>query len=87
MMLLRDELAGLFANMNRYSGGSDRPFWLEAWVGGRHVVERVSGTIVINHLLVGIVGSFQPDKLSRAFQGDEDATFSLTCEEGHDPSP
>ena len=37
MLLLRDELAGLFANMGRYSGGSDRPFWLEAWVGGRHV--------------------------------------------------
>jgi hypothetical protein len=75
MMLLRDELAGLFANMGRYSGGSDRPFWLEAWVGGRHVVERVSGTIVINHLLVGVVGSFQPDKLARAFQGDEDGMY------------
>jgi hypothetical protein len=75
MMLLRDELAGLFANMGRYSGGSDRPFWLEAWVGGRHVVERVSGTIVVDHLLVGIVGSFQPDKLARAFQGDEDGMY------------
>jgi Protein of unknown function (DUF3987) len=75
MLLLRDELAGLFANMGRYSGGSDRPFWLEAWVGGRHVVERVSGTIVINHLLVGVVGSFQPDKLARAFQGDEDGMY------------
>jgi hypothetical protein len=75
MMLLRDELAGLFANMGRYSGGSDRPFWLEAWVGGRHVVERVSGTIVVDHLLVGVVGSFQPDKLARAFQGDEDGMY------------
>jgi hypothetical protein len=75
MMLLRDELAGLFANMGRYSGGSDRPFWLEAWVGGRHVVERVSGTIVVNHLLVGVVGCFQPDKLARAFQGDEDGMY------------
>jgi hypothetical protein len=75
MMLLRDELAGLFANMGRYSGGSDRPFWLEAWVGSRHVVERVSGTIVVDHLLVGIIGSFQPDKLARAFQGDEDGMY------------
>ena len=72
MMLLRDELAGLFANMGRYSGGTDRPFWLEAWVGGRHVVERVSGSIVIDHLLVGVIGGFQPDKLARAFAGDED---------------
>jgi Protein of unknown function (DUF3987)/Bifunctional DNA primase/polymerase, N-terminal len=75
MMLLRDELAGLFANMGRYSGGSDRPFWLEAWVGGRHVVERVSGSIVINHLLVGVIGGFQPDKLARAFSGDEDGMY------------
>jgi hypothetical protein len=43
MVLIRDELAGLFANMSRYSGGSDRPFWLEAWNGWRHVVERVAG--------------------------------------------
>ena len=56
MVLIRDELAGLFANMSRYSGGSDRPFWLEAWNGGRHVVERVSGSIVIEHLLVGVIG-------------------------------
>src|SRR5262249_25632415 len=61
--------------MGRYSGGSDRPFWLGAWVGGRHVVERVSGTIVGDHLLVGIVGSFQRDKLSRGFQGDEDRMY------------
>ena len=72
MVLIRDELAGLFANMSRYSGGSDRPFWLEAWDGVRHVVERVSGSIVIEHLLVGVIGCFQPDKLARAFAGDED---------------
>ena len=75
MMLLRDELAGLFANMGRYSGGTDRPFWLEAWVGGRHVVERVSGSTVIDHLLVGVIGGFQPDKLARAFAGDEDGMY------------
>jgi hypothetical protein len=72
MILIRDELAGLFANMNRYSGGSDRPFWLEAWNAGRHVVERVSGSTAVPHLLVGVTGGFQPDKLSRAFKGDED---------------
>jgi len=75
MVLIRDELAGLFANMSRYSGGSDRPFWLEAWNGGRHVVERVSGSIVIEHLLVGVIGCFQPDKLARSFAGDEDGMY------------
>jgi hypothetical protein len=72
MMLVRDELSGLFANMGRYSGGSDRPFWLEAWNGGRHIVERVSGSLVVEYLLIGIIGGFQPDKLQRAFAGDED---------------
>ena len=28
-----DELARLFMNLERYSGGSDRAFWLEAWDG------------------------------------------------------
>ena len=75
MTLIRDELSGLFSNMGRYSGGSDRPFWLKSWNGGRHVVERVSRSIVVDHLLVGVVGGFQPDKLARAFAGDEDGMY------------
>ena len=72
MMLIRDELSGFFANMCRY-GGSDRPFWLETWNGNRYVVERVSKrSFDIPHLLIGVIGGFQPDKLTRAFQGDED---------------
>ncbi len=76
MMLIRDELAGFFANMTRYRPGSDRPFWLEAWDGGRHVVEHVRRSTVVEHLLVGVIGSFQPDKLARAFAGDEDGMAS-----------
>jgi Protein of unknown function (DUF3987) len=72
MMLIRDELSGLFFNMGRYSRGSDRAFWLEAWNGGPHVVERVSRSIIVDHLLIGVIGGFQPDKLARAFAGDED---------------
>jgi hypothetical protein len=75
LLQFRDELSGLFANMQRYNRGTDRPFWLETWNGGRHVVERVAMSIVVDHLLVGIVGSFQPDKLSRAFNGDEDGMY------------
>jgi hypothetical protein len=75
MMLIRDELFGLFANMDKY-GGSDRPFWLEAWNGKRYVVERVSKkSFDIPHLLIGVIGGFQPDKLARAFQGDEDGMY------------
>jgi len=73
MMLIRDELSGFFANMYRY-GVPSRPFWLESWVGGRYVVERQEGkgSVEVDHLLVGVVGGFQPDKLARAFAGDDD---------------
>ena len=75
MMLIRDELSGFFANMGRY-GGSDRSFWLEAWDGNHYVVERVTKRSVdIPHLLIGVIGGFQPDKLARAFQGDEDGMY------------
>ena len=72
-LLIADELAGLFANMGRYSSGSDREFWLEAWNGKSFVVERLGRPPVhVEHLLVGMVGGFQPDKLARAFEGDND---------------
>jgi hypothetical protein len=74
MMLIRDELSGLFGNMQRYSG-NDRPFWLEAWNGARHVVERFNQSIPVPHLLIGVIGGFQPDNLARAFHGDEDGMY------------
>ena len=30
---------------------------------------------MVDHLLVGVIGSFQPDKLARAFAGDEDGMY------------
>jgi len=55
LSLVDDELAGLFLNMGRYTGGSDREFWLQAWNGGRFVVERQGRPpVVLDHLLVGM---------------------------------
>ena len=66
MLMLSDELAGLFLNMSRYSGGQDNEFWLEAWDGSPYTVERVGRPpIVLRHLLIGVVGGLQPDKLAR----------------------
>jgi Protein of unknown function (DUF3987) len=77
MLMLCDELAGLFLNLSRYSGGTDRPFWLECWNGGHYVVERMGRpALAIDHLLVGLVGGFQPDKLARSFQGDADGLYA-----------
>jgi hypothetical protein len=72
-----DELARLFQNLERYSGGSDKAFWLEAWDGNSFVVERLGRpSIEVAHLLVGIVGGFQPDLLARSFDGDSDGIYA-----------
>jgi hypothetical protein len=78
ILVVRDELSGLFANMCRYAhGGSDRPFWLEAWNGGPYSVERIGRLpLTIPHLLVGLTGGFQPDKLVNAFKGDDDGFYA-----------
>jgi Protein of unknown function (DUF3987) len=76
MLHIGDELAGLFLNMSRYSSGSDREFWLECWNGGAFTVERMSREpITVDHLLVGLCGGFQPDKLARSFEGDHDGIY------------
>src|SRR5215471_978376 len=77
MLMLCDELAGLLLNMSRYSGGQDNEFWLEAWNGGAYTVERVGRPpIAVKHLLVGLVGGLQPDKLARSFKGDLDGMYA-----------
>ena len=76
-LYLADELAGLFANMGRYSRGRDDQFWLEAWTGGRYVVERMNREpVIVEHLLIGLVGGFQPDALARSFAGDQTGMYS-----------
>jgi hypothetical protein len=81
LLLIADELAGLFLNTRRYSsGGQDDEFWLEAWNGGHYVVERVGRPRVeVDHLLVGITGGLQPDKLARSFDGDADGMYARIC--------
>ena len=76
-LMIVDELAALFLNLSRYSGGSDKEFWLQAWCGDPYRVERMGREPVdLDHLLVGIVGGLQPHKLSRSFQGDHDGLYA-----------
>ena len=80
MLMICDELASLFLNLSRYSGGTDREFWLEAWNGKHYVVERMGRpAVALDHLLVGMTGGFQPDKLARSFQGDADGLYARIC--------
>jgi hypothetical protein len=80
LLMIVDELAGLFLNTSRYSGGQDDEFWLEAWNGSHYVVERVNRpSVTVDNLLVGITGGFQPDKLVRSFEGDADGMYARIC--------
>ncbi len=67
--VLRDELSGFIGSLDRYSArgtGAERAFFLQAYNGVSHVVDRVGrGTVVIQNLLVAICGGIQPDKLAQ----------------------
>ena len=76
IVLVRDELAALFVNMSRYSGGQDDEFWLESWNGEPHTVERMGRMLSVDHLLIGVAGGMQPDKLVASFEGDHDGKYA-----------
>ncbi|WIY23634.1 DUF3987 domain-containing protein [Parasedimentitalea psychrophila] len=65
LLLSRDELSGWLGSMDRYNGGGDRPFWLEAFGGRSYTVDRKNSPdpIIIDHLSVAVLGGTQPDKL------------------------
>jgi hypothetical protein len=70
LLLERDELAGWFGAMDKYSSGkgaaADRAFWLTAWNGGPYAVDRVSrASTYISNLSVSILGAIQPDTIRR----------------------
>jgi Protein of unknown function (DUF3987) len=76
ILRLTDELSAMFMNMSRYSGGQDNEFWLEAWNGNSCVVERIGRTLRLEHLLIGVVGGLQPDKLAKSFEGPADGMYA-----------
>jgi Protein of unknown function (DUF3987) len=75
LIQIRDELAGLFASAKQLS--QSRSFYLQAWDGNKFVVERVDDdrTFTVDNLLIGVIGGFQPDRLARAFEGDQDGMY------------
>lgn len=82
LLMHRDELAGFFANFDRYnsSKGGDRAFWLECFGGGSYTLDRVKNggfPVTIPYLSVSIVGGIQPDRLhSCLLKGDDDGLNS-----------
>lgn len=89
-LLARDELAGWLHGMTRYSGGgSDRPFWLEAYGGRGYTVERMSrDPVTIERLSIGVVGGIQPDRLkSLLIQSDDDGLLARLLPVWPNPAP
>lgn len=69
----RDELAGWLTSFDRYSPGG-REFWLEAYGGRNHVVDR-KGTkkpLIIEFNGVSVVGGIQPEKLAASLLASVD---------------
>lgn len=74
----RDELAGWLQNLSRYNGGTDRPFWLEAYVGGPYQVDRQKHPepLFVPHLAVPVFGTIQPERLDDVLSGADDGLGS-----------
>lgn len=90
LLLNRDEIAGWLIGMERYAGGgTDRPFWLEAFGGRSFTVERMSReAITIERLAVSIVGGIQPDRLNTLLlAGDDDGLLARFIPIWPDPAP
>ena len=89
-LMARDELAGWLYGMTRYTnGGSDRPFWLEAYGGRAYTVERMGRNPVhIDRLSVGVLGGIQPDKLTRLLlKTDDDGLLARFLPFWPEPAP
>ena len=89
-LMARDELAGWLLGMTRYAGGgSDRPFWLEAYGGRSYTVERMGRDPVhVDRLSVGVVGGIQPDRLrTLLMKSDDDGLLARLLPIWPDPAP
>ena len=81
VLVLRDELAGLFSGLDQYKGGrgNDGQFLLELFDGGSHTSLRLSGAREFRDSLVSITGCIQPEvlaKLVNASTGDADGRYA-----------
>jgi putative DNA primase/helicase len=65
LLLVRDELSGLFSQWETKGHEGDRAFYLSAWSGeGSYTTDRIGrGTVHAERVCLSLMGSIQPDKL------------------------
>jgi hypothetical protein len=87
LSVVRDELAGLLMNMERYGNGTDRQFYIESFGGRRFTVDIKSRPepLIIQRLLLTLLGGIQPQRLQEIFNTSTDdglsARFLYDCSE------
>jgi len=66
LLVKSDEISGWLGSMERYNTGrGDRGFWLVAYDGGPHNVDRIKrGEMFIKNLSVSLLGGIQPARLA-----------------------
>lgn len=74
LFLLQDELSGFFGAIDKYNEGkgssADRSYWLKAFNGQSHAVDRVGrGNIYIPHLSACMLGGIQPEPIKKIASG------------------
>lgn len=69
----RNELAGWYDTIDRYHSGS-KPFWIEAYDGGPHVIDRRSREepLLLPAVCVSILGTIQPDLVDKILNDPKD---------------
>jgi Protein of unknown function (DUF3987) len=75
LLYCRDELSGIFGDMNKYRSGkgSDRELMLEAYSGAMIEGLRASGdNVSVSEMLLGVFGGIQPQSLARLMGDGED---------------
>lgn len=92
LLLIRDELSGWIASMDRYAAGAggDRAFWLQSYGGRPWTTDRVKNDdpVIIPHLLWTILGTIQPDRVSSLLlAGDDDGLAARLLYVWPDPLP
>ena len=74
LLYARDELSGWIACFDRYSGGGDRAFWIEAYGGRASTIDRKKhpDPVHVPHLSVAVFGGIQPDRLADVLRDADD---------------